>query len=84
MTMVPMKPVPLALSDDQMDAVLLAAGPLDPDLRSDFLRDVAAALRGCELGDGAVARVCAGVQRRYLVPPNFSRSNDAIGLRQVK
>jgi len=34
-----------------------------------FLRDVAAALQGRELGDGLVARTCVEVQRRYLRLP---------------
>ena len=70
MTMALTKPFPLTLSDAQMDAVMRAA-PLDPDRRSDFLRDVAA-LQGRELGDGLVGRVCSEMQRRYLVPPDLT------------
>jgi len=64
-------PKPLALSDDQMTAILRAAEPLDPDRRSDFLRDVAQALQGRELGDGLVGRICSEMQGRYLVPPDL-------------
>jgi hypothetical protein len=73
----PLTRPPLSLSDNQMDAVMAAAGPLEPHDRSRFLEDVASALRyHGELGDGIVARVCADVQRRYLVPPDLSRGKD--------
>jgi hypothetical protein len=47
---------PLALSDAQMDAVLAAAGSLPVADRDRFLIDLAAALQGQDLGDGAVYR----------------------------
>ena len=40
--------------------------------RGAFLHDVAAALQGQELGDGAVYRTIAQVQRRYYDPPILS------------
>ena len=53
------------------------AAPLLPRDRSLFLEDVAAALRGFdEIGDGVVARVAREVQRKYLRPPDLSRSRD--------
>ncbi len=67
---------PLSLSDDQMSTIFAAAEPLPPADRSAFLRDVAMALQGREIGDGLVARVCAEMQRRYLVPPDLARSKD--------
>jgi hypothetical protein len=60
---------PLRLTDDQLTAVLRAAEPLAVGDRSAFLQDVAAALQGQELGDGAVYRTVAQVQRRYYDPP---------------
>jgi hypothetical protein len=50
---------PLRLTDDQLAAVLRAAEPLAVGDRDAFLRDVAAALQGQELGDGTVYRVIA-------------------------
>ena len=70
-------PRPLSLSDAQLDATMNAAAPLLPRDRSLFLEDVAAALRGFdEIGDGVVARVAREVQRKYLRPPDLSRSRD--------
>jgi hypothetical protein len=63
---------PLHLSDDQLAAVLRAAEPLALGDRSAFLQDVAATLRGQELGDGAVYRVVAQAQRQYYDPPILS------------
>jgi hypothetical protein len=60
---------PLRLTDDQLAAVLRAAEPLAVGDRGAFLQDVAAALQGQELGDGAVYRTIAQVQRRYYDPP---------------
>jgi hypothetical protein len=60
---------PLRLTDDQLSAVMRAAEPLAVGNRDGFLRDVAAALQGRELGDGDVYRVVAQVQRRYWDPP---------------
>ena len=60
---------PIHLSDSQFEQVLRAAAPLSPEDRSPFLADVAAALRGQELGDGAVFRVIREMQERYFRPP---------------
>ena len=60
---------PLALSDSEITTIFAACRPLDLDDRDRFLQDVAAALAGCELGDGIVARTCAAVQARYRRPP---------------
>jgi hypothetical protein len=65
---------PLALSDAQLDSIYRAAAPLDVRDRDGFLRAVAAELRGRELGDGLVARVCADVQARFWRPPNLTRT----------
>jgi|RhiMetdeSRZDD1v2_1073273.scaffolds.fasta_scaffold228040_4 hypothetical protein len=63
---------PIHLSDSQFDQILRAATPLAPEDRSSFLADVAAALRGQPLGDGAVFRVIREIQERYLRPPEFT------------
>jgi hypothetical protein len=63
---------PIHLSDSQFEQILRAAAPLSPEDRSPFLADVAAALRGQELGDGAVFRVIREVQERYFRPPEFT------------
>jgi hypothetical protein len=60
------------LTDDQLTAVLRAAAPLAIGDRDAFLRDVAAALQGRELGDGAVYRAITQAQRRYYDPPILS------------
>lgn len=56
---------PARFTDEQLDAVMAAAQPLSPRDRSCFLRDVAAALSGCELGPGIIHRVVAECQNRY-------------------
>jgi hypothetical protein len=63
---------PIHLSDSQFEQILRAAAPLSPEDRSPFLADVAAALRGQELGDGAVFRVIRETQERYFRPPEFT------------
>jgi hypothetical protein len=61
---------PLALTDEQLHAVMRAAFPLQPRDRDAFLRDVATALQGIsELGPGLLHRVVCEVQRRYWDPP---------------
>jgi hypothetical protein len=62
---------PLRLSDSQMDAVLAAAQPLPVTARDQFLVDLAAALQGQNLGDGAVYRAIRDVQRRHHDPPQM-------------
>jgi uncharacterized protein (DUF1778 family) len=63
---------PIHLSDSQLEQILRAAAPLAPNDRSDFLVDVAAALHGQALGDGAVFRVIREIQGRYFRPPEFA------------
>jgi hypothetical protein len=63
---------PLKLTDDELDAVLAAARPLDVGDRDAFLQAVAAALQGAgEIGPGVVHRVCAELQRRFWDPPDL-------------
>jgi hypothetical protein len=68
---------PLKLTDDELDAVLAAARPLDVGDRDAFLQAVAAALQGAgEIGPDVVHRVVAETQRQFFDPPDLSRSND--------
>jgi hypothetical protein len=69
---------PIKLSDDELDAVLAAARPLDRDLRDPFLHAVANALQGYEvIGPGLVARVCAEMQRQFWRAPDLGRGMPA-------
>jgi hypothetical protein len=68
--MSPNPPRPLALTDEQLSALLRASAPLDRDLREPFLLAVAKALQGREpLGDGEVFRTIREVQREFWHPP---------------
>jgi hypothetical protein len=66
---------PVRLTDDELQAVMSAARPLDPWRRDAFLQEVASSLSRCgELGPGLVHRVIAQVQRQFWDAPDFSRS----------
>jgi hypothetical protein len=66
---------PLALTDDQLDAVRRAAEPLAPDLRAPFLETVARLLaHEPVVGDGSVARACREAQREFWKAPDLSRA----------
>jgi len=61
----------LSFTDDQLDQVMAACAPLDPERRKAFVEAVAAELAGCPvLGPGAVHRAIAVVQRKFYDPPN--------------
>jgi hypothetical protein len=64
---------PIQLSDTQLEQIMRAAAPLAPSDRAAFLADVAAALHGLALGDGAVFRVIREIQGRYFHPPEFAQ-----------
>ena len=68
------KPLPADLSENQIHAILSATRPLSVTDRDAFIDDMVEALDGVELGDGAVYRTIKDVQRRYLKPPDPSRS----------
>ena len=60
--------MPLNLSDDEYSAVMAAAAPIHPLERDDFLRTLAGELeRHPVVGLGLVHRLCADLQRRYVV-----------------
>ena len=64
---------PIALTDEQMDSVLRAAAPLEPQDRSAFLEDLARELAALpDIGDGALHRVIMSVQRKHWDPPRES------------
>jgi hypothetical protein len=60
---------PIALTDQQLDAVMAAAKPLQPADRGPFLEAVAAALQGREIGDGTVYLAISEAQRKHWDPP---------------
>ena len=63
------------LTSDQADAILSAARPLPPADQEPFLEEVSAALAELgDLGDGIVHRIVRDVQRKYLKPPDPTRS----------
>ena len=64
----PQPTTPLRLTDDQLNAIMRAAEPLVRADRGPFLEAVAGELQGQEIGDGLVARVCARLQRLWLMP----------------
>jgi hypothetical protein len=60
----------LCLSDDQLQAIMVASQPLPPERRSEFLQRVADELGRCNaIGDGAIYRVVRAMQARFYVPP---------------
>lgn len=62
--------MPVSLSDSQLDQVVRCAEPLHPQDRDRYLRLVADLLRGCEIGDGTVARAAAQAQRELFQAPD--------------
>ena len=63
---------PLKLSDAELDAVLVAARPIPVERRDGFLQDVAALLRGREVGPGSVHRAIEQAQRAHFDPPDLT------------
>jgi hypothetical protein len=62
-------PAPIALTDAQLDAVIRACAPLQPDVRASFLERVAEYLRDREIGDGAVYLAIARAQKEFFDAP---------------
>jgi hypothetical protein len=60
---------PIRLRDAQLDAIKRACAPLRPDARAGFLQAVAAALQGCEIGDGSVYLAIATAQKMFFDAP---------------
>ena len=64
---------PIALSDDELGAVLAAARPIPVDRRDSFLKAVTDALAGqSPIGPGTVHRAIVEAQRRHWDPPDLS------------
>ena len=61
---------PIRLSDSELDAVMAAARPIPVERRDAFLQDVAALLRGREVGPGTVHRAIEQAQRAHFDPPD--------------
>jgi hypothetical protein len=57
---------PLALTDEQLRAVMDMCGQIPPSMRSAYLETLAARLRGIERGDGAVHRCATQLAREML------------------
>jgi hypothetical protein len=57
---------PIRLSERQLHAIMTAARTVPLDLRDAFLKQVAAELRGRDLGDGLVHRVAYQVARAII------------------
>jgi len=55
----------LALSDNQLDIIRRFAQPLHINDRDQYLKRVAALLRGQELGDGLVSRMAQMAQAEF-------------------
>jgi hypothetical protein len=63
---------PIALSDDELEAVMNAARPLSPLGRDRFLKAVAQAIAELpEIGPGSVHRAIASVWRQHYDPPDL-------------
>jgi len=71
---------PLALTDAQMDAILLAARPLPLHDRDLYLKEVVAALAngGGPVGDGTVNTAIRTVVKRYFDPPQLGSTPGSI------
>jgi hypothetical protein len=68
---------PIALSDTQLDAIIRACAPLQPDVRNAFLLDLAALLQGQELlGDGTIGRLIRELQKKHFDPPQFDERSE--------
>jgi hypothetical protein len=63
---------PISLTDDQLLAVITCAEVLPLEDRSRFLHRVAALLRDCVIGDGAVNRAARQAQAEVFRAPQFN------------
>jgi hypothetical protein len=77
-------PAPIALTDSQLDAVVRASQPLAPADRGRFLEAVAEALRGREIGDGAVYLAIAEAQRQFWIRRSISEPARGAGRGRLK
>jgi hypothetical protein len=71
-------PIPLALSDAEIDAILRMAAPVAPGERGPFLITVGAELsRHPAIGIGLVSRIAADLQQRFTTPARAEASANA-------
>jgi hypothetical protein len=65
-------PQPIALSDDELSAIMNAARPLRPRDRDNFLRQIAQVIADLpERGPGSVYRAIARVWRQHFDAPDL-------------
>jgi hypothetical protein len=75
--------MPLSLTTEEMDLLLMLAAPIDQRQRDQFLHEVAAELEaaaaqtGVGPGLGAVHRVARTVQRRFFDLPQMPNASKA-------
>jgi len=63
---------PIALSDDELSAIINAAKPLHPVQRDLFLRAVAEAITALPMvGPGSIHRAIVELQKRFFVAPDL-------------
>jgi hypothetical protein len=63
---------PIALTDAELTAIMVAAQPISVDRRDAFLQKVASTLReSAEVGPGTVHRAIALAQREFFDPPQL-------------
>jgi hypothetical protein len=75
---------PIALSDEQLTAIMRACAPLRPDARAGFLEAVAAALQGREIGDGSVYLAIASAQKIFFDAPLSTDERSQPNRREVR
>jgi hypothetical protein len=66
---------PLKLNDEQLTAIMRGAAPLAPNRRDAYLREIAAALAGQELGDGIIGRTIREIQKRHYDAPTLDHDH---------
>jgi hypothetical protein len=68
----------LSLTADELQQIMTAAQPLDPNRRDEFVTAVAAELAACTvIGPGPVHRAIAATQRQFWDPPRLTHEAGA-------
>jgi hypothetical protein len=68
---------PVAFSDQQLDAIMRAARPLQPFERSAFLVAISVLYQGrSEIGDGELHRSIRELQRLHFRPPDVREAEE--------
>jgi hypothetical protein len=63
---------PFALTDADLDAIIRAAAPIEPDDRAAFIEAVVRAIEGRSLAGGELASVAAKVAARFVGRPSLN------------